>query len=501
MSASSSTSSRFELSASTALVLVTLLGLACGAYGLWQQPTDLVWWTGMGLMLVLLLLGLASQRREQALLDRVNAVLDASAKGQLESRITQIPAQGRLVNAAWRVNETLDQIEAIFRESITVVSRMGDGDFSRQPQTAGLHGLYPQVLIKIAHVQQNMASTMQKLRQAMRSMAQGDFSIRLSAEGQNGDYKDILNDAHHAIESLDTLIGDVVRVMDGVSRGELGNRVTAQGGGALAKLKDDINRSLDSLGSSMNHIGENAQQVAGAASEASTAIGQLADGAQSQTQYIGQMVSAIRQTAAAVGDISSNTEHASRQAQESTQIVRDGQGKMVQMVEVVNTIANSSEKINKITEVIEKIANKTNLLSLNAAIEAARAGEHGKGFAVVADEVGKLAASSAESTKEITQLIQQASQQANQAVVAVKEVSLDMERIVKSSTQTDGMLQRISAAVEEQTRMIQEINGNVENLENIARSNSSASEELAAAMIELSKVADSTRREITKFST
>ena len=83
----------------------------------------------------------------------------------------------------------------------------------------------------------------------------------------------------------------------------------------------------------------------------------------------------------------------------------------------------------------------------------------------------------------------------------MREVSADMERIVKSAVQTDGMLQRISAAVEQQSRMVLEINGNVENLETIARSNSSASEELATAMIELSKVADSTRREIAKFST
>ena len=501
MNASSSIFSRFELRASTALVLVTLLGFACGTHWLLQNPRDVLVWIGMGTMLILALLGLHAQRREQLLLERINTVLDAAAHGQLEPRVTGIPSQGRLVNAAWRVNETLDQIEAVFRESITVVTRMGEGDFSRQPQTAGLHGLYPQVLIKMARVQENMASTVHTLSKAMRAMAQGDFQIKLSNEGQTGEFLTILNDARSTTESLDVLVSDVVRVMDCVSRGELGQRVTAQGSGALGKLKDDINRSLDALGSSMKHIGDNAQQVAGAANESSTAIGQLADGAQSQTQYIGQMVTAIRQTAAAVGDISSNTELASRQAQESTEIVRGGQHKMTQMVEVVNSIASSSEKINKITDVIEKIANKTNLLSLNAAIEAARAGEHGKGFAVVADEVGKLAASSADSTKEITQLIQMASEQANQAVVAVKEVSADMERIVKSASQTDGMLQRISAAVEQQTRMIQEINGSVENLEQIARSNSSASEELAAAIIELSKIADSTRREIAKFST
>ena len=51
------------------------------------------------------------------------------------------------------------------------------------------------------------------------------------------------------------------------------------------------------------------------------------------------------------------------------------------------------------------------------------------------------------------------------------------------------------------TRLVLEINGSVENLETIASSNSSASEELAMAMFELSKVADSTRREIGKFST
>lgn len=501
MSASSSTSKGFEMSPSALLGLSGALGVVGAAWALWQSPDNNWLWALLAAIALLLVLGLQALQRENDQLERMNRVLAEAARGQLESRITQIPGQGRLVDPAWRINEVLDQIEAVFRESMTVVTRMGSGDFSRQPQTAGLRGLYPQVLTQIAQVQKNMDTTVQLLSQSMRAMARGDFNVRPTTQGQTGEFLNILHDARTTMEVLDNLISDVVHVMDGVSRGDLSNRVHAQGEGALGKLKDDINQSLQALAHSMHQLRENAQQVAGAANDTSTAIGQLADGAQSQTQFISQMVSAIRQTLAAVSDISSNTEHASRQAQESTSIVRGGQHKMVQMVDVVNGIALSSEKINKITDVIEKIANKTNLLSLNAAIEAARAGEHGKGFAVVADEVGKLAASSADSTKEITQLIQQASKQAKEAVLAVQEVSADMERIVKTSVQTDGMLQRISSAVEEQTRMIQEINTSVENLEHIARSNSSASEELAAAMIELSKVADSTRREITKFNT
>src|SRR5574343_1878655 len=483
MSDSSSTSSRFELSHVAALLLVALLGAALAVRGLLAHPKDLSLWVGLALVLALTLWGWTSWRKEQRLFDRINEVLESAARGELEPRITEIPEQGRMADAAWRLNETLDQIEAVFRESITVVTRIGEGDFSRQPQIAGLHGMYPQVLVRMAAVQQNMATTVDMLGQAMRAMAQGDFSVRQSTEGLKGQYLSILNDTHSAVHALDLLISDVVRVMEGVSRGELGQRVHAQGAGALAQLKDDINRSLQALGSSMAQIGENAHQVAGAAGESSTAIGQLADGAQSQTQYIGQMVSAIRQTAAAVSDISSNTELASRQAQESTQIVRDGQGKMVQMVDVVNSIANSSEKINKITDVIEKIANKTNLLSLNAAIEAARAGEHGKGFAVVADEVGKLAINSAESSKESAELVQQAVLDTAKAVAAVQAVSADMMVIEQGSHESDQMLRRIAQALEEQSTAVEQINANLANVDTIARSNAAASEEITATVM------------------
>jgi len=169
------------------------------------------------------------------------------------------------------------------------------------------------------------------------------------------------------------------------------------------------------------------------------------------------------------------------------------------MVEVVRNIATHSEKISKITEVIESIANKTNLLSLNAAIEAARAGEHGKGFAVVADEVGKLAISSADSSKEIAVLVQQAVAETAKAVAAVQAVSADMSQIENGAHETDEMLRRIAASLEQQSAAVAEINVNLTNVDAIARSNAAASEEITASVIELASIADATHREVGRF--
>jgi len=398
---------------------------------------------------------------------------------------------------AQSLNALLQSLQSAVQEVNSVVGAVSAGDFSRRVE-APLKGDMAVMKTAVNDSAQSVMSTMNGLNDIMQALQNGDFSKRIHLD-VSGQYARAMAQAAQAMQSLNSMLGDVGNVMMGVSQGNLSMRVSAHGSGDLLTLKNNINASLVAVSAAMHAINQNTRQVATAASQSSQAIGQISDGALNQTHAIGQVATAVRQTVTSVADVSRNTEVASEKSKESVRIVRDGIQKMAHMVEVVNSIAANSEKINKITEVIEKIANKTNLLSLNAAIEAARAGEHGKGFAVVADEVGKLAVNSAESSQEIAQLVQHAVAETRRAVLAVQEVSADMARIESGSQETDHMLQRIAGALEEQSAAVEQINSNLSSVDTIARSNAAASEEITETVMELSKIADATRREVEKF--
>lgn len=454
-------------------------------------------------LLVAVVLGLsiafvAGRRIARPLKSMQVLLADIARTGDLSIRLKR-ESRDEVGQTADSVNALLKSINEGVEEVNRAVTAVAAGDFG-QKISADLRGDLALMKSSVNDAIDSMESTMNGLDKMMGALSAGQFSMRVDVQAQ-GAYAHTVNQARLTMQALESMLGDVGRTLAAVAQGNLSVRVTAQGQGDLNALKNNLNQSLVSLGEAMQAVRGNARQVSVAASESSNAVGQIADGIQNQTHAISQVAVAVRQTAASVLDVSRNTEQASLKSRHSVEVMRDGLLKIENMVEVVNNIAVSSEKINKITEVIEKIANKTNLLSLNAAIEAARAGEHGKGFAVVADEVGKLAVSSAESSQEIAQLVQHAVLETARAVSAVEAVSADMNLIELGSQETDEMLRRISAALEEQSRAVDEINANLTSVDKIARGNAAATEEITASVMELSRIAESTRLEVDRFQT
>jgi len=404
------------------------------------------------------------------------------------------------------VGQTADAFNTLLQAQQTaigqvtrVVQHLAEGNLTQRIE-GDLRGDLAVMKTAINNSLDSVQRTMSGFNGLSRALLHGQFDHHIDQSQSHGEFRQSLDQAATALMSLHRMIGDVDAVMGSVAQGDLTKRVQIDATGDLLRLKANINNSLDSLAQALGAVHNSTRQVAAAANQTSTAIGQISDGAQNQTHAIGQVALAIKHTAESVTDVSRNTAIASQKSRESMAIMQTGMGKMTHMVQVVNNISVHSDKINKITEVIEKIANKTNLLSLNAAIEAARAGEHGKGFSVVAEEVGKLAASSAESSQEIARLVQEAVSETARAVQVVQEVSRDMSMIEQGSQETDQMLQRISSALEQQSAAVEEINSNLGSLDRIAMSNASASEEITATVIELSKLAEQTRQDLGRFS-
>ena len=451
---------------------------------------------GIGLLLGILISYWVTNTIVKPVRQLQSAMEDIEAKGDFSQRVRN-NATDEIGLMAKAFNGLLEAQQKAIAEVSVVVSQMAEGEFSGRIQ-ADLKGDLLRMKNAVNDSANGIQSTMRGLNKVMLALYNGQLDVRSNAQVK-GEFKQALDQATEAMSALQNMMGEIGEVMQGVSQSNLTLRVEGEGRGELAVLKENLNTSLYALAGTMKAIHLNTRQVATAANEFTTAIGQISDGAQNQKHAMRQVLAALTQTTTAVMDVARNTADASNKSRAAIQLVKNGQSKMDTMIEVVNNIAANSAKINKITEVIEGIANKTNLLSLNAAIEAARAGEHGKGFSVVAEEVGKLASSSAESTQQITVLVQEAAAEAARAVETVRQVAQDMRDIEVSANATDSMLERISAAMEQQSAAVEEINANIGSLDRIADNNASASDEISATVIQLSRVADATRNEVEKF--
>jgi methyl-accepting chemotaxis protein len=294
-------------------------------------------------------------------------------------------------------------------------------------------------------------------------------------------------------------IGDVISQ---AAEGDLTVRVPLQDKvGFLKDIGEQVNRLLDTSHVLFKEFGDKARQTAISLGEASSAVGQVSDGARVQTGSLSQVATALTESSSALKSVSDNTKAASDKASNAAQLVQRGLSSVERLAATVDAIAQSSRKVNQISQVIGQIANRTHILSLNAAIEAARAGEHGKGFVVVAQEVGKLAESAGQNAKQIADIVEQATVEANDGKSAADVVREAMKGIATETQQTTQMIHSAAAAIEEQQASITQMDGSMSQLRSIASSNSAAAEEITSTMVQLSQLAEETRARIAQFRT
>ena len=236
----------------------------------------------------------------------------------------------------------------------------------------------------------------------------------------------VLNPVIVAISSLTSnsklyAEGDFTRVIEGTRSDEIGTLANSFEGmrKSIASLISNIREVTRTVSMTSNELSVSAKQTEDASNQVAVSIGEIAEGAEVQSQQILAISQKMGLTVEEVKRGHKSTLDTLEKAANSAKIADKGKLAIDQAIEhlqemsedvilatqKINSLEESSNQIESIITLISNISNQTNLLALNAAIEAARAGEHGKGFAVVASEVRKLADETSVAAGSITELI------------------------------------------------------------------------------------------------
>ena len=290
-----------------------------------------------------------------------------------------------------------------------------------------------------------------------------------------------------------------VAVADRVAQGDLGEPIEVQSTDETGRMLTALQRMQESLARTVGQVRGNAEGVASASAQISQGNEDLSSRTEEQASSLEQTAASMEELTSTVKQNADNARQANQLAVSASEVAVKGGAVVGKVVETMASIDASSRKIVEIIGVIDGIAFQTNILALNAAVEAARAGEQGRGFAVVAGEVRNLAQRSAAAAKEIKDLIGDSVGKVDAGTALVSEAGRTMDDIVGSVRRVTDIMGEITAASQEQTSGIEQINQAITQMDQVTQQNAALVEEAAAAAASLRDQAGNLLQAVSVF--
>jgi methyl-accepting chemotaxis protein len=291
--------------------------------------------------------------------------------------------------------------------------------------------------------------------------------------------------AYWVTRSITKPVNEAVNVANMLAEGDLTARIEVNS-------TDETGMLLQAMQNMVGKLSQIITEVRGAADNLSSASEEVSATAQSMSQATSEQAASVEETSASIEQMSASINQNTENAKVTDGMAGKAAKEATEGGEAVKQTVAAMKQIAGKIGIIDDIAYQTNLLALNAAIEAARAGEHGKGFAVVAAEVRKLAERSQVASQEIGEL-------ASNSVQMAEKAGHLLDEMVPSINKTSDLVQEITAASEEQSSGVGQINNAMSQLNQITQQNASASEELAATAEEMSGQAEQLQQSMGFF--
>ncbi len=343
-----------------------------------------------------------------------------------------------------------------------------------------------------------MFAPMQDIANNSNRVAGGELDVTFDYS-----YKDEIGSVCRAIENnnrtVKMIINDIEKRLEAISRGDFSASSDVNYMGDYTSIKVSLDKISDSLNTVFGGIERASAAVFSGAEGVSSESGQLSESVSRQNDLIEEIASGMNFLSDKIDNNVHRTDSAKNTAHKAADAVKEGSGRMKQLLEAMEEISVASGKIQNIIGTIEDIAFQTNILALNASIEAARAGSAGKGFAVVADEVRNLAGKSAEASDETAKLIEQSVSAVKLGMGIAEETSVSLNEIVACTREIDNIIVEINGESHEQRACVDDVNGKIGNVSDLVNSSAANAEECAAASRELNSQASELKSMLDNF--
>ena len=292
---------------------------------------------------------------------------------------------------------------------------------------------------------------------------------------------------------------DAGQHFDKIAAGDLTARVEVRNSNEIGQLFAALKRMQENLARTVSQVRRGVDEINVGSREISAGNTDLSSRTEQQAASLEETAASMEELASTVKQNADNARQANQLAASASDVAERGGAAVSEVVNTMEEISASSRKISEIVSVIDGIAFQTNILALNAAVEAARAGEQGKGFAVVAGEVRSLAQRSAQAAKEIKVLIEDSVSKVGTGSQQVERAGATMQEIVASVKRVTDIMGEISAASEEQSGGIDQVNRAVSQMDEVTQQNAALVEEAAAAAGSLQEQAQQLAEAVAVF--
>jgi methyl-accepting chemotaxis protein len=408
---------------------------------------------------------------DKAAAARFLAALEVMSKqhalGWIDDSIATDKMHGAYATAAELVNNLVASHITVKMKIVEVVSKYARGDFAADMDR--LPGKKAQITEAMDRVKTSFVAISAEVVSLVAAAVRGDFSARGDGSKFEHDFKKMVEGLNTLMATSDVGLGEVVRVLSALAKGDLTESIHGEYLGTFGQLKDDSNRTVESLTHTVSQIIEAVDAV-------STSAGEIAVGNSDLSQRTEEQASSLEETASSMEELTSTVKQNAENAKQAnvlaigaSKIALKGGEVVGEVVTTMASITESSKKIEDIISVIDGIAFQTNILALNAAVEAARAGEQGRGFAVVAGEVRSLAQRSAGAAKEIKTLISDSVERASAGSKLADHAGETMGEIVAAVKRVTDIMAEISAASIEQGAGIGQVNTAIAQMDKVTQ--------------------------------